>query len=672
MKKYTLFVLVMCCFGIMQAQDFEFGEVSKAELEETKHPTDPEANAAILYEKNYITMRYIQGEGFQIETNIHKRIKIYNKDGFNWANHSIPLYKGSGDREKVSGLKAYTYNLENGKIEDTKLRKDGIFKEKRNEYVDIQKITMPNVKEGSVVEYRYKMVSPYIGNINEVYFQYPIPVNQIDVTFEAHEYFTYKKHYKGYFRIQPQESSRQGKITTTGSSRSGGNSRDAMVRTSFSRNEIDFRFNVTKYNLKNVPALKEESFVSNIENYRSAVKFELEQTQMPNQIPEYLAKSWDDVVKSIYASVNFGGQLQKTAYFKSDINNLVAGESDDMAKAAKIYTYVRDRMQWNGNYGKYAEQGVRKAYKEKTGNVADMNLMLTAMLRHAGINANPVILSTRSHGITMFPTLNGFNYVICAIEVENSVILLDATNYFGEPNVLPLRALNWSGRLIRKDGSWNQISLMPQQKAQHNSMINITLDENGDVTGKQRTQYTSHYALGFRQMYSPSDEENYLEELENSIEDIEISEHDVKNLKKVGKPIVESYSFEKEAQAEIIGDKIYFSPLFFLSTSENIFKAEERVYPVDFGYPWKRKIMMNIQLPEGYEVESMPEAGVVKMPEGLGAYSFNISKTPAGISVVMSKEINSSVIIPEQYGALREFYKMLVEKEKEKVVLKKI
>ena len=197
---------------------------------------------------------------------------------------------------------------------------------------------------------------------------------------------------------------------------------------------------VSKFELKDVPALKEESFVSNMENYRSAVKFELAQSQMPNSIPKYLAKSWDDVVRTIYRSEGFGGQLDKTSYFKSDIEGLVAGVSGEMKKAAIIYNYVRNKIKWNGNYGKYTDLGVRKAYKESTGNVADMNLMLTAMLRHAGVDANPVILSTRGHGIKMFPTLNGFNYVICAIEVEDAVILLDATNYYGEPNVLPLRA----------------------------------------------------------------------------------------------------------------------------------------------------------------------------------------------------------------------------------------
>jgi hypothetical protein len=140
----------------------------------------------------------------------------------------------------------------------------------------------------------------------------------------------------------------------------------------------------------------------------------------------------------------------------------------------------------------------------------------------------------------------------------------------------------------------------------------------------------------------------------------------------IGKPILESYAFIKEAQAEVIGDKLYVSPLLFLATTENPFTAEKRIYPVDFGYPWKRKVMMNISLPEGYEIESLPKPATIRLPDPLGSYAFNISKTPTGISVVVLKEINTAVIAPDKYGSLRELYRILVEKEKEKVVLKKI
>lgn len=669
-KKCIHFLCVFLCIAFAQAQDFKFGKVSKAEIEEIKHPLEPDANAAMLYNKVHTEIRYIQRQGFVVETSVHRRIKIYNKEGFDWANHEVRLYRQKSTREKVSDLRGYTYNLEDGKVKKTKLKSDGIFKENASDYIDIEKITMPNIKEGSVIEYEYKFTSPFFADINEYKFQYEIPLNKIEVTFEAPEYHTFKKHYKGYYLLKPEESSVTKQIILRSKTRGDGGF--SATRTTFHEDKIDVGYNISEFSLENVPALKEEKYVSNINNYRSTVKFELIQIAMPNEPVQFNARSWDDIVRTIYRSEGFGEQLTKSSYFKTDLDALIAGESNEMVKAAKIYNYVQNRVKWNGSYGKYADAGVRKAYKEKTGNVADMNLMLTAMLRYAGIQANPVLLSTRGHGIHMFPTMNGFNYVITAIEVENAVILLDATNYYGEPNVLPMRALNWIGRLVRADGSWTQISLMPKKSAVQTTTMNVTLEDSGDISGKQRTQFTSHNALSFRNIHTNIDEEEYLEKLENAIGDIEIEEYSVKNVPNIGKPILESYAFSKESQAEVIGDKLYFSPLLYMATTENPFKAEKRIYPVDFGYPWKRKVMMNINIPEGYEIESIPEIATVRLPDNLGSYAFKITKTPTGISVVVLKEINSAVIPSDKYDSLRELYRILVEKEKEKVVLKKI
>src|SRR5690606_6295901 len=155
--------------------------------------------------------------------------------------------------------------------------------------------------------------------------------------------------------------------------------------------------------------------------------------------------------------------------------------------------------------------------KENVGNIADINLMLTSMLRYAGINANPVLVSTRSHGISLFPTREGFNYVISAIEVENNVILLDATEKFTYPDILPERALNWYGRLIRKDGSSLQINLMPTNISRQMVSISFSLDEKGTIEGKLRKQLTDNNALLYRKNFYGVNEDDYLEKLENSL-----------------------------------------------------------------------------------------------------------------------------------------------------------
>ena len=108
---------------------------------------------------------------------------------------------------------------------------------------------------------------------------------------------------------------------------------------------------------------------------------------------------------------------------------------------ALIFDFVKSKVKWNEYYGKYTSDGVKKAYKEQVGNVAEINLMLTSMLRYAGLNANPVLVSTRDNGIPLFPTREGYNYVISCVELPTGKVLLDATNKYGSPNILPYTEL---------------------------------------------------------------------------------------------------------------------------------------------------------------------------------------------------------------------------------------
>src|SRR5690606_20421149 len=121
-------------------------------------------------------------------------------------------------------------------------------------------------------------------------------------------------------------------------------------------------------------------------------------------------------------------------------------------KLEQIFSHIREHMTWNGNSDILCETGVKQAYDSKLGNVADINLMLVSMLREGGFMANPVILSTRSNGYANHPSLDLFNYVIAAVETDKGTILLDATSKNAMPGILPTRAINIVGRLIKKEG----------------------------------------------------------------------------------------------------------------------------------------------------------------------------------------------------------------------------
>lgn len=674
MKRILLCFLFLSIlnFNPLFSQNYKFGKVSEEELKEKFCPQDSSANAAILYKKTRVYYRYTRNTGFELVTDVQERIKLYTREGFDYATKKIMRYTPSGgDEEKVAGLKAVTYNLNNGKIEETKLKRSNVFENEESRYWSSTKFTMPDIKPGSVIELTYHLNSPFLGNMDEIALQYDIPVKKIEAQVETPEYFNFKPLMKGYYPFQISSSTKRGTINFTNKQRSGGGGFGA-VQTSYSNNKIDYTTNVYTINQENIPALKEEPYVNNIDNYRSAIKYELQYVKFPNSTIEYYSSTWKDVAKRIYNTPDFGNEVKKTGYFENDLESLLAGVSDPLQKIALVFGHVKSRMNWNGYFGYYCDDGVRKAYKEKVGNVAEINLMLTAMLRHAGLDANPVLVSTRSNGIPLFPTREGFNYVVSAVTHEDGHILMDATDKFSTPGILPSRTHNWNGRLIKKDGTSEEISLSPREVSKEYVSVNYTISPEGMAEGKIRKKFTDHHALAFRQKYYSVDEEEYLEHLENTFNGMEVSEYELKNKDNIGKPLEETYSFSKENACDVIGDKVYLSPMLFFTTEENPFKLDKREYPIDFSYPWADKYMVNIKIPSGYEAEVLPEPARLVLPDNMGSFLFNITRSGAMIQVMVQTEMNSAVLSPVYYGAVREFYKQLVEKETEKIVLTKI
>lgn len=671
MSLKTAFLIVILLFSLsnMKAQNFELGKVSLAELQEKVHPKDSSAVAAVLFEKGKNSFEYSQERGFVMITEIKARIKIYKKEGYDWASKSVRFYLVNDAKETVSFSDAITYNLIDGKIEKTKLKSDGEFDEVLNKYWGQKKITMPNVKQGSVIEFKYTIRSVRTGSPRDWYFQSSIPVNYSEYKNYVPEYFIYNANLKGFIRPVVTAENGSNSITLNSKERTTSN---RVTQTSFSSDKIDYLETRTTYLAENMPAMKEESFVNNIDNYTSSLVQELAMTKYPGEPLQAFSTNWNAVVKTIYNYDDFGPELNKTGYFEEDLKAVLAGLNTSEEKITAILHYVKSTVKWNDYYGYSCNDGVKQAYKNKTGNVAEINLMLTAMLRYAGLTANPVLVSTRSNGIALFPNRTAFNYVIAAVENGTDVVLLDATDKFSSPNVLPFRDLNWLGRLIRKDGTSSEVDLMPKQTSNDVITMNYAVNDKGEVVGKLRRQRTDHNAMIFRSNVKDLKEEAYLEKFENENDKIEVSDYLRTNENDLKLPLIETISFTGANCSEILGGKIYFKPMLSFSQSNNPFKQEIREYPVDFGFPFLDKYAINLQIPAGYKVESFPASASILMEDGLGSFRFLTSLSGDSIQISILSQINMPIISAEYYPALKEFYQKMMEKENEKIVLSKI
>ncbi|HEY0045423.1 MAG TPA: transglutaminase [Flavobacterium sp.] len=644
-KKYLLLIAILLSPLFVKAQRHELNKVTVAELSEKIHPLDTAASAAILFKKGEVKFT-IDGEGYwkvQIETTV--KMKIYKTDGYKYANVEEVFYAGV-HKDQVQFYDAATYNLVDGKVEKTKLASESKFSEEKNKYYSAKKITLPNVREGSIIEYKIIRTTYNTIALPDFFMQYDVPANFVSYSVTVPEYFIYNKLLGGF--LQPKRA-------------------DEYVNKVNSYSEHRSIFTLT-----DVKAMRDEAFVDNIDNYRSRLIYELATRIDGNGMRTELATTWESVARKIYENDDFGPELKKTGYFEADLDALLQGASTKREKINKVFGFVQSKMSWNEYLGYSCSEGVKSAYKNSTGNVGEINLMLIAMLRYAKVDADPVLVSTRANGITMYPSRTGYNYVICGAMDEDGMVLLDATSKVNSPGILPTRALNWLGRVIKPNNSSSLVELNPTIKSIDavNIMVNMAAD--GTATGKLRNQYTNYNAYRFRDKYLDLSEESYLQKLEDRYKGMMINDYKVENSRELLQPIVETYSFSYDNLTEIIGDKMYFSPMMFLTSPDNPFKQETREYPVDFVFPSQDKYAISIKLPDGYVVESMPAPVQINMNDNMGSFRYNITHSGNQVQLVVMYDMNTAIVGQEHYDTLKKFFSAMIAKQTEKIVLKKV
>jgi hypothetical protein len=667
----NLFILTFfIAFNAIYSQDYTLGKVTIDQLKETQHKTESDAVAAILFKVGKVHFDYTEQEGFSIITNVVCKIKIYKKEGFDWANFQQKIYSSGNAKESVNFKNAITYNLVDGKIEKTKLKSNGEFTEKLNKFWDIKKIVMPNVKEGSIIEFEYILKSNDISNIDRWNFQEEIPVDYSEFQLRTPEYYSYNANYRGNLFVKTTKSSADVNLSFTEKERVGGGIR-TPVRTEFTQSKLSYKDNIVYYKLSNVPSIYEESFVKNISNYTSSVSHELSSIQYPNKPFKLISTTWDEVAKTIYESENFGEELSKKGFFEDEVDKIILGKNTDDEKIIALFDFVKNNYKWNSYFGIYTDEGLRSVFKNKTGNVADLNLLLTSFLRHAGLNANPVLISSVSNGIPLFPSRTAFNYVVAGVELNGKTILLDATDKNALPNILPARAMNWVGRLIYPKGGSKEVDLQPTITSKDNIIINYSISPEGTATGNVKRQLTNYNAYNYRNNYGSQTKESIIENLQKRFDNIEIDDYSNENTSNLSVPIIETYSFTDDKHIEVIGDKIYFSPLLFFSLDSNPFKKEVRSYPIEFPFPYSDKYAIKINIPEGYSVESLPQNESLVFNEKELTHKYILSQDETTLTLALHDEVNAIILTNEIYTELKEYFQKIVSKQTEKIVLKK-
>jgi hypothetical protein len=674
MKRLSAFSILMVCLipTVLFSQEapVEFKEIDKENLKMEYYSKDSSANALILCDFGNSKIFYDQmDERFQLKFERHIRIKVFNEKGVDQGNFEIPLFKSDGITEDISYLKGFTYNLKGNKIDRTRLRNRNVYTDEKNENWDVTKFAMPNVKPGSIIELKYSVESRFFFNLWEWQFQHTIPVKWSEYNINIPEYFQYNKHTYGYepFTINEKSISNE-PIVINYKTRRG----KYVQETEYHSRTIDCRRNIHRWVMKDVPAFKNEKYTSCAKNYMNRIEFELARIQMPRSSVRNFAQTWQSINDMLINDEEFGKQLKKTNFIEEKVNDICSKYNDQKSKMQSIFNYVKNNIKWNNDYGIYTQKKLKKTYKEKTGNVAEINLLLTAMLREAEIYANPVILSTRKHGIIhpSHPSVSQTNYVIAFARIEGEDYLMDATNPYSHINLIPVRCLNGRAQIINEEQTkpLNIKLNIPYQKSNY-VMLNFSNDNKLYATIKSINK--KYAAYKFRNNINDYENRNeYIKEIEKG-NNLVINDYKIKDLDSLHKPVTQVFDSVKLSNSSFMGDMVYINPIVYDRIDENPFKTENRKHPVDYAHPYSKTNTYQISIPENYTIESMPKSQVFKLPDNNAKFSYLIQQMGNRIIIRTKFKINKSIFKSDEYKNLRNFYNQLIKKQSEQIVLKK-
>ena len=653
----TVFVMLGLFFlsiPLLQAQKMKFGKFKKEEWAMTTCPLDSNASAVVLFDVGKSSFRYTSGAGDQLIFERHTRIKILDKQGYDHASVVIPYYQSNGAKEKIVNLKASTYEMVGGKEVTYKLNKKDIFEENITENWKRLKFTLPNVKPGTIIEYSYQVTSDFFLNLQNWTFQSSIPIMWSEYETVIPEFYYYKRFFQGYIPFHINEETSTNGTISLGSGQ-------------------PYTFRATRYYMvtKDVPAFKNEKFVSTPNDYLSRVYYQLATIKYPNSTIQNFSNSWKAIANNLRDYSGFGGQLKRTGAVKNLVSEITAGSSNPAEKIAKIYSYVQQNTKWNERYSYTSTQGIKKTLDEKSGSIGDINLLLITMLRSAGIQADPVILGARNLGrlLRFYPSEEKVNYVIALIRVDDASMFLDATTNLTPFGMLPFRCLSGDGYLIADKGQqW--VSLQSVKKSSHTCHLILELDEEGKVQGDMQHIDGGYYSIPIRNEILSEGKEKFVK---NTFSDASysynVTDFKFEQLENPVKPMISKYKIESEQQ--IAGDIIYLDAVLEKPFDESPFKQEKRIYPVDFGYPFSKKYILNLKIPEGYQPEELPEKLALALPDKGGRFTFICSMMNNSIQLRYDLSINKPMFIPDEYPALKFFFEKAISKLSEQIVLKK-
>lgn len=660
--KRTILILILS-FSVLfvmypQVMEGPGGTSIQDDLAMVNYPKDLQAEAVIIMDIGDASFVEDINDNYIIRFKRRTRTKVFKPAGTTYSEISIPYYHTDDDEEELKEITAVSYNIVDGTIVRKELDKSSVYTEKLNNRWSVKKFVVPDVREGSVFEVNYTLESPFLFNLPDWEFQSTIPTIYSQYTTRMIPFFTYAYIIQGTNKLDIQEKEE------------GTSERTSRYIPSLPMEKKTFRDVIYTFGMKDLPAFRDEAFISSPKDYIIKLDMQLARIYYPSGATVDIMSTWPELNEELLKEETLGGYIKKCSGPAESLLKEygTALPADTLEKYKVLTELVKNTFTWNGYYGKYASESPKDVLKRKTGTSAEINMFLIALLRSAGIDANPLILSTRNNGKINqnYPFESFFNYLIAAVTINGTMYLSDATDPFLAFNRIPPRCINEKGLLLtRKEPLW---VTLPDTRIS-TDFKDIAISPGSDPEGyaaKLKVKATDLSAYRYR--VELKDDRKLLEtELKKngftSITDISTQDYS-----DPAKP----YYFEATGtfEPDRLGNQVGIYPFLGFPIRENPLKQTNRTYPVDMVFPESRSFRSVVTIPEGYNLITKPQD--YSLENSLVSINLKYEYNEKEVVVTGNYSFKKAVYLPSEYPRLKLYIDNIVNQFNQQIVLEKI
>jgi len=666
----TVFAGVWLATAAQSPVNMKFGKPTMEEMQMTTFAANPDADAVVLCRLTDVEYT-VQTVGYLLDYHEKCRIKVLKPGGARFAKVVVPYQKnmsvgnnitglrasfmtipmdrisgnssfqeqdgsmsegvfGTDGDESVESIKATAFNLEGNKVVKTTMKKSSIVMKTIDERNYLVEFTVPDVKEGTVIEYEYTIHSQLFWQLRDWYAQCEIPVVYAKLDMNIPNYLI--------FNIEEHGIQRLVYTCTQGTLR-------YKVESDPLANLMYVNTNHYVFEGHNLMGLPKDDYVWSAQDYWAGITAELKQYRLRGMNQLDYAKTWEQIDEMVLSSDDLGIHLNDHSPLAKELKEAKIEEMPNQReRVAAVCQLVMSKVKWNGKYD-LCPALTSETLKKGEGSNVDINLLLIQSLHDVGVKAAPVMLRSRDLGLLPynFPSISKLStYIVGAILPEGGNIYLDASMTNGQwskvsNQMLPEVLLVNQARMVLKDKKSGWVDLQKESKVEKNTIINARLAADGTLTGKLTTRTVGG----------------------------ETVETDFTKKGQAGDGQISICPFPDKKAENTIDVVMGDFPI------DNPFTAATRKMPVEFPHIGSNRIVINITLPEGYAMEGEAKSTTVaSFDKGIEG---TILTTPSRGRIQMSCQINISKTVHREvdYADLRQIFDMLSKYTSEELIIKK-